>query len=66
MNVTKRKGASARRASATDAVADSGMNPALVELLDQLAEELAREYVRLMEEAALSDGDDGDSTGKEA
>lgn len=38
------------------------MEPALVELLDHPAEELAREYVRLMEQAAQ---DDGDHSGRE-
>ena len=46
----------------TERVWDPGENAALAQLLDHIAEELAREYVRLMEaaakEATTSNGDD--------
>lgn len=39
-------------------------NPAVAELLDHVAEELAREYVRLMESAAEADGAEDRPTGE--
>ncbi len=38
---------------------DPDENPALAQLLDHIAEELAREYVRLMEAAAKEDATSG-------
>ena len=38
---------------------DPDENPALAKLLDHIAEELAREYVRLMEAAAKEDATSG-------
>lgn len=61
MDVTRRE-----RASSVNAEPGSGMDPALVELLDHLAEELAREYVRLMEEVAADERDDRDPNREEA
>jgi hypothetical protein len=46
---------------------DPSENTAVAELLDHIAEELAREYVRLMEEAgkddSTNDQDDGPGSG---
>ena len=52
MTLTMIKARPARTAPEPDSVSDTGANSAIASLLNHLAEELALEYVRLMEEAA--------------
>ena len=52
MKLTTTKVILVRTAPAPDSARDPGTDPAVASLLDHLAEELALEYVRLMEEAA--------------
>lgn len=56
MAVAMTKTALASTAWERDSACGPARNPAVVGLLDHLAEELAREYVRLMEEAAKDAG----------
>jgi len=58
MTVAKARVASAPLES--EPTSDSAADAAMMALLDHLAEELAREYVRLMEKAA--EGIDGDTS----
>lgn len=52
MKLTTTKELPVGTAPAQDSAWDPGTDPAVTSLLDHLAEELALEYVRLMEEAA--------------
>jgi len=52
MKLTTTKALPVGTAPAPDSAWDPGTDPAVASLLDHLAEELALEYVRLMEEAA--------------
>ena len=52
MKLTTTKARPVRTAPAPDSARNPGTDPAVASLLDHLAEELALEYVRLMEEAA--------------
>jgi len=52
MKLTMIEARPASTAPGADSVSDPGANSAIASLLDHLAEELALEYVRLMEEAA--------------
>lgn len=52
MRLMTAKALPVRTAPEPDSAWDPGSDPAVARLLDHLAEELALEYVRLMEEAA--------------
>lgn len=60
MAIPGRKPPAPEPAPASETTWTPELNPAMTALLDHLAEELALEYVRLMEAAARASGPDGD------
>lgn len=62
MAVTKARVASELLEPEATSVRDPVADAAVTALLDHLAEELAREYVRLMENAARDESIDGDAS----
>lgn len=62
MAVTKAHVASELLEPEATSVRDPVADAAVTALLDHLAEELAREYVRLMEKAARDESIDGDAS----
>jgi hypothetical protein len=62
MAVAKARVASELLAAEPTSAKGPAADAAVTALLDHLAEELAREYVRLMEQAAVDERDDGDAS----
>lgn len=62
MAVTKARVASELLKPEATSVRDPAADAAVTALLDHLAEELAQEYVRLMEKAARDERIDGDAS----
>jgi ABC-type polar amino acid transport system ATPase subunit len=62
MGVTKARVASELLEPEPTSARDPAADAAVTALLDHLAEELAREYVRLMEKAVGDEGIDGDAS----
>ena len=62
MVVAKARAASALLKPEATSARDLAADAAVTALLDHLAEELAQEYVRLMEKAARDEHIDGDAT----